>query len=391
MKKLLILILALSLMTVSVYATETRTMTMGNNGNVLVDDANQFSFYGRTFNYPNIAVGEFEESDDFTSFGINWKFGTDKPWVLGTYFSTESAVNPDDYFGFATPAMFSWDHGLEPNRRITLLYGRELGNFNFGFGFDYVSSAWQSEVTDDQSEEAFSTMGFGLGLTDVKGKWDIAVDVSLGSLTDKAADGALDTDKDSWTDFGFRGRYFYEYNPNITFVPHAEGTFGTHAVIYPVVPADDNTEWKSTKTAFEFGVGMNVTPANNVLAVLDFGVQSQTLKNEFTDPNADPTVDVKKETKTTLPFWKIGMEADVFKWLDVRMGATSNWESIKDEGVDKTSRASNDTYLGFGFHFGRLHVDTYTDPEVFLNGFDFVSGDGDGDMNMSISALYEMF
>ena len=50
----------------------------------------------------------------------------------------------------------------------------------------------------------------------------------------------------------------------------------------------------------------------------------------------------------------------------------------------------NQTYLGFGFHWNRLHIDTYTDPEIFLNGFDFISGDGPGDMNFRISAVYEM-
>ena len=56
----------------------------------------------------------------------------------------------------------------------------------------------------------------------------------------------------------------------------------------------------------------------------------------------------------------------------------------------KENAPYNDTYLGFGFHWNRLHIDTYTDPELFLNGFDFISGDGNGNMNFRISAVYEM-
>ena len=50
-------------------------------------------------------------------------------------------------------------------------------------------------------------------------------------------------------------------------------------------------------------------------------------------------------------------------------------------------------YTLFGKLRGRLHVDTWTDPDLFLKGFDFISGAGAAfdDMNFSISALYEMF
>ena len=96
-----------------------------------------------------------------------------------------------------------------------------------------------------------------------------------------------------------------------------------------------------------------------------------------------------------MPFWSIGLEADVFKWMDVRFGAVSDWTSYKTEmpnTFEETEKwPDNRTYVGFGFHWGRLHVDTYTDPELFLEGFDFISGNGSSDMNLYISALYEMF
>ncbi|MFQ5454419.1 MAG: hypothetical protein ACE5D6_09575, partial [Candidatus Zixiibacteriota bacterium] len=109
------------------------------------------------------------------------------------------------------------------------------------------------------------------------------------------------------------------------------------------------------------------------------------------------TTTEESETGTVLPYFKIGLDADVFKWMDIRLGATSYWTSEKDEDNNVTppfkltsSWTQNNTYLGFGFHWNRLHVDTYTDPQIFLQGFDFISGNGNADMNFRISAVYEM-
>jgi hypothetical protein len=62
---------------------------------------------------------------------------------------------------------------------------------------------------------------------------------------------------------------------------------------------------------------------------------------------------------------------------------------VNTETTEK--EAENQTYLGFGFHWGRLHIDTQTDPDLFLRGFDFITGNGGGsDMNARISAVYEL-
>jgi len=43
--------------------------------------------------------------------------------------------------------------------------------------------------------------------------------------------------------------------------------------------------------------------------------------------------------------------------------------------------------LGVGLNFGKFHLDTYTDPQIILDGFNFISGSEDAyDLN-SASAL----
>jgi hypothetical protein len=115
-------------------------------------------------------------------------------------------------------------------------------------------------------------------------------------------------------------------------------------------------------------------------------------------------MDEYKTNYTVLPYVKLGMEADVFKWLDIRFGATTYWTKYNYEVTpyadsnavtlkDIEKYPFNNTYLGLGFNFNRLHVDCYVDPEQFLDGFYFISGvdSKDRGMNFKISALYEMF
>jgi len=69
------------------------------------------------------------------------------------------------------------------------------------------------------------------------------------------------------------------------------------------------------------------------LAVLDLGFQFNTIKDEYT-PGPDGEVEDAYEYKWTynhMPYWKIGMEGEVFNWMDVRLGATSWWEGYKYE------------------------------------------------------------
>jgi hypothetical protein len=371
------------------FATQTRTMVMGDNDGIMVDDYNVFRFPGRTYNYPNLAVAEFHDVDDFYNFGINWQFGDDTPWVLGTYFSTLGEVVPSFLDG---SSMVAWDGPGNNNRRINIVYGRQLGANNFGFHFDYTRGSWEMDETTDQSKESFGYYVFGFGLTEgSSGKWDLALQYGLGTWTDENVDGDDSTKSDGYYDLDVEGRFFVVKSPKVTLVPHAGFAVGKRAMIdFGVDLADAADDITTKQTAFGFiaGIGMNYTSGPDLLGVCDLGIMYGKIKTEVANV-ADDTWKV-----LSIPYFKIGLEADVFRWMDIRMGATSYW-NITDIESDifldqKVKFAENDTYLGFGFHWGRLHVDTYTDPQLFLDGFNFVSG-GTNDMNFQISALYEMF
>lgn len=401
MKKLFTIFAVLVLaMAMNVMATQTRTLVMGNNNMIMTDDANVWMFPSRVNNYPNIATGEFDgwnASGDFYNFGINWKFNDNNPWVLGTYISTAPDAIPMSYTGsvFSTLDFEYYYPDTEfpgatfTNRRIDLLYGRKFSNYNFGFSFGYAYQSDWLEGTGNEFEQKFTNYTLGFGLTPDNGKWDLALWLAFASWTDKNNAGAVVTEPDGYMDVAAMFRYFYTYNPTITFVPHIMAQIGTHGE-KTVTPDVEDT--KSKLTMVDIGCGMNYMPVTNVLAVIDFGINYASVKDEFTVPGPPVATTEDKYTDMHFPYWKIGLEGEVTSWMDVRFGAVSEWNKFKEEDVQGYNYALNETFLGAGLNFGRFHIDTYTDPEILLDGLNFISGTDDiDDLNFSVSILYEMF
>jgi hypothetical protein len=149
---------------------------------------------------------------------------------------------------------------------------------------------------------------------------------------------------------------------------------------------------KLTGFSFDVGSGFQWKPSEDVLSVLDCGLAYVGLTSEDTPVNEQTNED--KLTTLFLPYFRAGFEGRVFKWMDLRCGAVSYWTRFKSKDVtdDEETRYNfpmNATFLGFGFHWNRLRVDTYTDPQLFLDGLHFISGRA-GRMNFTLSALYEM-
>jgi len=405
MKKVVtVTIVLMLLMCISAFATRNRLRTMGASSITVIDDDNIRSLPGRTFEFPNIAVAEFG-SNDLTELGVHCKIGEEKPFVLAIYFNTDEVNRPRGY-GEPGPAFMWLDGGALDDelghRNIDLYYGRPLGGNNFGFHLGYYSASFEDTDPAGLGKESANSFDFGFGLTDGAGDWDIAASATFGGWTDEDADGGIETEPDGYSEIGVMGRYFWHQNPNRTFIPHAGFAVGTRGEIDnwggDSDPATNDINTKTKFTGFHVGMGWNEVPTNNVLVVADFGFRVDKVKTErvwTTTYAATAGSDEQTDTRTVIPYWRMGFEAQVFDWMDVRMGATSDWMSEKREFAStfevKRGFADNQTYLGFGFHWGRFHVDTWTDPEMFLEGFEFINGNGNNDMNFGISALYEMF
>ncbi|MEW5993640.1 MAG: hypothetical protein AB1744_04500 [Candidatus Zixiibacteriota bacterium] len=413
MKRILTISFALLLlMSVSSFATNTRVLTMGDNNTILLDEANIWQFPSRINDYPNLAIAEFADAggSEFKDFGIHWRFNQDYPWVLGTYFHNSDVIYPmsspfRSYYPFPfgyNPEFVPFDAPLMSNQRIDLFYGRKLGvqQVPFGFRFSLVNSSWKSDIPDNQDEEGFSIYDFAFGLTVGGGMTDLAAGVMFMTWTDHGTNPADSTAYDETKPKGNyllygSARHFWQVTPTYTVVPHADLYVGKNeAEYYALVAGQAELQQSDTYNwfGFEVGTGLQYAPSNDAMAVIDFGFQYQKLDGDF-DNAATGLVEASSKT-LTIPFFRAGADLKVFNWMDARFGATSYWDrnTLEADLPDDFTMnyANNETYLGFGFHWGNLHVDTYTDPEVFLNGFDFLTGQSSSDFNFRLSALYEI-
>jgi opacity protein-like surface antigen len=419
MKRILIIAFSLMvLMSMSSLATNTRVKTMGDNNTILLDDANIWQFPSRINDYPNLAIGEFGQSGDscgFLDFGIHWQFNEDNPWVLGTYLHNSDVVNPDSsYFrrnsiGYSRLygywrefVPFNWD--LMSNQRIDLFYGRKLGvnQLPFGIRLSLIHSSQRNDIPTNLDEEGFTVYDLAAGLTLGGGFTDIAAGFQYMTWTDKGTLGSSTKWDESKPKGNYllyaRGRHFWQPGPPAwTLIPHAGIYIGKNEAEYYELNTGTDSLAQTDKYdwfGLELGGGLQYAPSNDAVVILDFGIRYDKLDGEFR--NTDTLIgnhDATSKT-TAVPFFRAGADLKVFNWMDLRLGATSYWDRYTHENDFPNklvqNYADNATYLGFGFHWGNLHVDTYTDPQLFLNGFDFISGGGSGDMNMQISALYEI-
>ena len=462
MKKILLLsIFALMILSLSSYATDTRVLTMGENNNVMMDDANIWLYPSRIYNYPDIATAEFSNyyddyypiADDMyvydeqmTRLGVNWKFGSDNPWVVGAYFHNNATFEKTQADYSVTPSISQIYY--QPNMRGDFFVSRMMGQNQLGLHFGIVHSSYSQDKGEVGylDESNYAIYSFDVGMTGMNGNLDLSAGLEL--LTYKVMNtydenyghnytadtatvySAFDTLKaDGNMTLSLRGRYFYEYSPTYTFVPHASFIYGKYKyqdydwmmvsvdTIDTQLPYDSlsfnyntvlNYEHEYKYTEIDLGVGMQYVPTTNVLAVFDFGVKFTSLNQERTykvEGNYSYGVDTTFEYKrkiNSFPYFKIGVEADVFHWLDIRLGATSMWNSYTYEydesdyyGWSSNTKYTykypyNATYLGVGLNFNRLYIDCYVSPDLVLDGFNFISGETN-EMNYQLSLLYEMF
>lgn len=388
MKKLLLFTVLLAFLLGSLAtATEFRTRTMGFANNVVKDIDNIWLYPSTINDYPRLLTLAVDGSIDYM--GAHFQFGQDSetPWVLGGYFADELLWPEvlDPYFG-EVPEV---DGVNVDNRRIALFYGRQLGEMPFGFMLDLTHSSQTNDWPDnDVTERSFAKYKFGFGLTTMEGKLDLGAELGLMTWTIKNAAGEDIVKPSGNMEFNLRGRYWMDPMGRYTLIPHAMFGYekqGREDYIAGVLDDEETGTWM----IFDAGMGLNYEADEDVLAIADIGFQFKSEKFEN-----KPATGEDSETKGTdlvFPYFRIGVDAKIFKWLDIRAGTFSTWDRVKyepdSERTYKANYVDTDLLLGVGLHWGNFEIDAELDPEFVTDGPNFISGEED-DLFWGASLIY---
>lgn len=396
MKRLLMLVvLSAFLLGGLAYATETRVMTMGGVNNIVKDEANIW-LYPSTINYyPKLFIGE-AWYDDLWNVGANFAFGEegDKPMVLGVYFSTS---------GYDHEILSYYSGNYFADQRLTMFYGREISEMPFGFYFSLFNDGVKNEdtIVANNYLESLTRYEVAFGLSPMQKKLDLTLGLGITTWKDQdyynAALGVVDVTKPSGNmDIAFAARYWMDPMGKYTLVPH----FGLYYIKQGLEEYyDDAGSWAVYRTdeltdmMFDLGLGLNYDASEDILVVGDIGFQMDNYKytSDYSDAAlTDP--DDYEDKYLILPYFKIGIDANVFKWMDFRCGVVKEWEKETFEpnaAVKWTwSDAVTETYLGAGFMWGKFKIDAAINTDFLENGPYFISGENDY-LTERVTLLYE--
>lgn len=389
MKKLFILIMAVAMTAAAVpaMATEARVEALGPyTANYIEDDYNVFGWYGTLPSYANIMTIGLENDWEYdywqhAYFGLTYGLGDENEYgVIGMVF-LEDMYGPNIY-GWAGdwPDDELFDTGI--TNRYTIMYGKELESMSFGLMFSYSSEKFlmtETDVDDFEVNGKYITFGAGARF-DINEEMtaDIAADMTMCSYADSGYYSGVPVEKNDGMAMQFKGRIFYEYSKDLTFVPFATYRMGN----YSLTPATNSYYGGPNgfkDMLFKLGVAANITvnEDNMILFAIEPFSYWKGEPSQYAD-DYDGTIEI---TALTLPRFLLALETDVTDWMTFRIGCSKSLTKYKltdtyagDETVYElyTGRfwETFEWNLGLGFHYGDFDIDCLISKDLpFAMGY----------------------
>jgi len=379
MKRLLTLsILLVFVMAATALATQTRVNTMGEAENIVKDEANVVLYPSTILYYPKLVGAEVDDEELSNFYGHMLISGEEtNPLVMGFYFQTYN-----DDFPYGTPG---WEESMNITK-LRWIGGMDMSGTPMALGLMYDQASLKEDNPGDKTEQSFTRFGFMLGASLLEKKLEAAGELKFASWTNKDADGTDITEPTGDIYMAFRARYWMDPMGKWTLVPHVGvGIWGEG---YKDIAANTERTW--ARMDIDLGLGANYNATEDVLMVGDFGFRVAAENLKYEPPSPAVSTEAKSGT-LVLPYFRMGLDGKVLKWLDFRGGVISEWVMSTYEPADtyKTTRsyASTTTYLGAGFNWGKFMIDTEFNPELLEDGPYFISGE-DNSMNWCVSLIY---
>jgi hypothetical protein len=358
------------------YATETREFSMGQTGLFMYDNSNIVYFPGRVMSYGNQIVTELRVKGAENLFSAEVRLPVNS-YMLGANFNRPISVyNP----GVGQNIML--------NQTTDLYFGTPLGDNNLGVRLSLGRDGYKRDSTAFQTKLDESARYFEVGAGLSGDYFDAGVSVAFPSI--KSEESNL-KDEYSGTDISLIGRYFYEQNSRMQFVPVIAFETGSASRKTDVAAGQPQEKTDYSVLAFSLGVGLNFQIDENNLLILAIDPYRYHRDKEKIKDGPEYTT-----TTTAMPRLYLGVETTIKPWLTGRLGANRIYQNTVEkvkpvQGNEvETSYQSSDYIVSFGLglKFGKFIFDLQINNDFLFEGPNFISGQI-GDFSNRVSASYQ--
>lgn len=278
-----------------------------------------------------------------------------------------------------------------PAGGIELLYARTFGDWTPGLRIER-SAAENSETVTGEAREAESSV---TGVT-LSGSYEprdaLRADASLeyaacsfsSSFTLDASGHSESFAADGARAVAARARAFYALGDEMTLVPRLALANTRMGYTYAQSDTGHNAAGSTSATELALGVGWQYAPNPRyaLVAALELGYRTSRTVDSLIA--GDPG-DVKTtETTLALPVAHLGLEAQLTRWLTLRLAGTKRIASTEvvtgfSDQSGRTRKYSDDGYrlgCGLGIRTGGLALDLSVNPELLYSGGKLLSDSG---------------
>jgi hypothetical protein len=349
-------------------ATETRAFSMGQTGVFMYDNSNVLLFPGAVMRYGNEVVTELRLKDAENLFSAEVRLPINSIMIGLNYNRPIDMYDPGvgDY--------------VELENTTDLYLGTKLMGNDVGLRLSYGQDGYKRDsvfIGQTKLEESASYMEIAAGISSTN-LYDISIGLEMPKIKSEEGfpSGTPVKDEFSGTGFNLNGRYFYQYDPKMNFVPVARLGFGS---------ASRKVNQGSTELGkvdysmmqFSLGIGLNYQISTNSMLIVALNLYEYSKVEEK----------IKEGTKyvtttNSIPRLFLGAEATIKSWLVGRIGANRAYQKITDKETPYQGETTETSYqsseynvsFGMGLKFGRFLIDLDINDGLFFEGTNIISG-----------------
>ena len=367
MKRHLLIILAAALlfavMVLNLSATETRVFSMGQTGLFMYDNSNVVFFPGAVMRYGNQIVTELRLKDSESTFSAEVRLPMNS-YMFGLNFN-----RPITLFD---PGV---GQSITLNSTSDLYFGTELGGNDLGIrlslgrdGFTRDSIPFGPPRLEESARYIEVAGGYSSDI------YDASISFELPSVTSE--EGNL-KDEFSGNMITLNGRYFYDYDAKMRFVPVVRVGFGSGSRKTDVGGGNPQEEIDYGLLSLNLGIGLNYQISENSLLVVAIDPYGYSRLKEDEKNVGEGTT-----TTTTFPRLYLGAETTIRPWITGRIGANRAYQKVTEKfkpsgGAEYEQSYQTSPYnvsFGLGLKFGRFLIDLDVNDGFFFEGPNFISG-----------------